>query len=197
MNLQTKKEEKKAVTDEDEEKFWSVGLFGSGKPTQLLDTIYFYKGKMFGLRGGEHRKICVNNFSFEPNVINFEKNVCKPFHGGITDLKYEPRKVRHICQQRGQKHDQCVVQFLQFYQLYIGLVETLSKRNEALYFRPKSKTLLFENSPIRINTLNSILPNLCKAAGIKRKTAHCSRVTCVSKLFKVARTYFFARWLRF
>ena len=31
--------------------------------------------------------------------------------------------------------------------------------------------------------MNSILLNLCKAAGIKRKTAHCLRVTCVSKLF--------------
>ena len=72
---------------------------------------------------------------------------------------------------------------MQFYQLYIGLVETLSKRNEAFYFRPKSKTLSFENSPVGINTLNSILPNLCKAAGIKRKTPHCLRVTCVSKLF--------------
>ena len=64
-----------------------------------------------------------------------------------------------------------------------GLVETLSKRNEAFYFRPKSKTLSFENSPVGINTLNSILPNLCKPAGIKRKTAHCLRVTCVSNLF--------------
>ena len=27
--LQTKKEEKEAVTDKDEEKFWSAGLFGS------------------------------------------------------------------------------------------------------------------------------------------------------------------------
>ena len=30
---------------------------------------------MFGLRGGEHRKICVNNFSLGPNVINFEETV--------------------------------------------------------------------------------------------------------------------------
>ena len=67
--------------------------------------------------------------------------------------------------------------------LYIGLVETLSKRNEAFYFRPKSKSLSFENSPVGINTLNSILPNLCKAVGIKRKTAHCLHVTCVSELF--------------
>ena len=42
---------------------------------------------MFGLHGGEHRKICVNNFSIGPNVINFEENVCKTFHGGISDLK--------------------------------------------------------------------------------------------------------------
>ena len=71
---------------------------------------------------------------------------------------------------------------MQFYQLYIGLVEILSKRNEAFYFGPRSKTLSFENSPVGINTLNSILPNLCKAARIKRKTSHCLRVTCVSKL---------------
>ncbi|XP_068681836.1 zinc finger MYM-type protein 2-like [Montipora foliosa] len=56
VSLQPKKEEKEAVTDEDEEKFWSAGLFGSGTAKQLLDTIYFYNGKMFGLRGGEHRK---------------------------------------------------------------------------------------------------------------------------------------------
>ena len=41
----------------------------------------------------------------------------------------------------------------------------------------------FENNPVGINTLNYNLPNLCKAAGIKRKNAHCLRVTCVSKLF--------------
>ena len=73
VSLQTEKEEKEAVTDEDEEKFWSAGLFGSGTAKQLFDTIYFYKGKVFGLRGGEHRKICVNNLSLGPNVINFGK----------------------------------------------------------------------------------------------------------------------------
>ena len=52
-----------------------------------------------------------------------------------------------------------------FYQLYIGLVETLYERNEGFYFRPKSKTLSFENSPVGINTLN------------------CLRVTCFFKLF--------------
>ena len=62
VSLQTKKEEKEAVTDENEEQFWSAELFGSGTAKQLLDTIYFYNGEMFGLCGGEHRKICVNTF---------------------------------------------------------------------------------------------------------------------------------------
>ena len=76
VSLQTKKEEKEAVTDEDEEKFWSAGLFGSGTAKQLLDTIYFYNGKMFGLYGGEHRKICVNNFSIYLTLV---KNFNRPF----------------------------------------------------------------------------------------------------------------------
>ena len=35
VSLQRKKEEKEAVTDEDEEKCWSAGLFGSGTAKQL------------------------------------------------------------------------------------------------------------------------------------------------------------------
>ena len=50
VSLQTKKEEKEAVTEEKEEKFWSAGLFGSGIAKKLLDTIYFYNGKIFGWR---------------------------------------------------------------------------------------------------------------------------------------------------
>ena len=34
-----------------------------------------------------------------------------------------------------------------------------------------------------INSLNQILPDMCKAAGLRRKTAHCLRVTCASSLF--------------
>ena len=30
VSLETKKEKKEVITDEDKEKFWSAGLFGSG-----------------------------------------------------------------------------------------------------------------------------------------------------------------------
>ena len=43
--------------------------------------------------------------------------------------------------------------------------------------------LLFEKSPVGINTLNAILPNMCKEVGIKRKTAHSLRISRATKLF--------------
>ena len=41
----------------------------------------------------------------------------------------------------------------------------------------------FDKSPVGVNTLNQILPDMCKAAGLKRKTSHSLRVTCASTLF--------------
>jgi len=50
--LQTKREEKEAVSDEDEQLFWRNGLLGQSTAKSLLNSIYFYNGKIFGLRGG-------------------------------------------------------------------------------------------------------------------------------------------------
>ena len=57
VSLQNKRE-KEAVTDEEEEMYWFGRLFGTKTAKCLLHTIYFYNGKLFGLRGGEHRNKC-------------------------------------------------------------------------------------------------------------------------------------------
>ena len=62
VSLQTRKEEKEAGTEEKEEKFCSAGLFGNGIAKQLLDTIYFYNGKMFGLCGQRKKLNCQCSF---------------------------------------------------------------------------------------------------------------------------------------
>ncbi|CAH3166645.1 unnamed protein product, partial [Pocillopora meandrina] len=38
------------------------------------------------------------------NFIKFQENSCKTFHGGVSDLKYIPRTVKHICHEEGVKH---------------------------------------------------------------------------------------------
>ena len=37
---------------------------------------------------------------------------------------------------------------------------------------------------VGINTLNQIIPNMCEKAGLSRKTSHCLRVTCATRLFQ-------------
>ena len=43
----------------------------------LLNVIYFYNGKLFGLQGGEHRDIRVGNFKIGKNYI---QNISRGFY---------------------------------------------------------------------------------------------------------------------
>ena len=72
---------------------------------------------------------------------------------------------------------------LLLYNPYIGLVSENAKEVNAFYFKPNCKKFSFDKAPVGINTLNSILPEMCEKAGLKRKTAHSLRVTCASSLF--------------
>ena len=92
LTVSTKKDEKEAITDEEEDLFWSKGLMGTGSSNSLLNTVYFYNGKLFGLRGGEHRNITVRNIRVSDDCLRFEENSSKSFHGGICDLKYVPTR---------------------------------------------------------------------------------------------------------
>ena len=103
LTVSTKKDEKEAITDEEEDLFWSKGLMGTGSSNSLLNTVYFYNGKLFGLRGGENRNITVRNIRVSDDCLRFEENSSKSFHGGVCDLKYVPRAVTHICHERPVK----------------------------------------------------------------------------------------------
>ena len=115
----------------------------------------------------------LTNFEVGFNFVKFEENSCKTFHGGLTDLKYIPKVVKHICHPLGERHERCLAEM---YKLYIGLVQTIGKDCNAFYFRPSKSKLRFEKAPVGRNELNDILPEMCKAAGLKRKTSYCLRV---------------------
>ena len=124
----------------------------------LLNTVYLiYNGKLFRLRGGEHRNLVLNNFEVGSNFVKFQENSCKTFHGGLTDLKYIPKVVKHICNPEGGTHEQCLIEM---YKLYISLVETIAKDCNVFYFRPSKSKLSFEKVPVGVNKLNGILPEL-------------------------------------
>ena len=71
VGLKSKQKEKEPVTDEEERQLWQSGVFGMETAKYFLNVVYC---KLFGLRGGEHRRICSKNFEIGDNYIRFEEN---------------------------------------------------------------------------------------------------------------------------
>ena len=68
--------------------------------------------------------------------------------------------VTHYCHEDEESlHEPCLVQM---FKQYISLVNELPKIYESFYFRPSKTAYKFENAPIGIHKLNSIVPFLTK-----------------------------------
>lgn len=179
----SKRATKAEITEEEEAKLWDMKLLGSYSAELLLYTVYYFNGKLFGLRAGEHRLLRLANIIVKENIIIFDESCCKTYRGGLDDLKNKPRYIEHECHAMGEVHNPCLASI---YQLYIGKVRKLAGKIESFYFRPNRSGLFeYEEVPIGICTLNKILPvKLCGKAGLPLRTAHCLRVTCASRLFQ-------------
>ena len=75
VGVANRKPDKEAITDEEEDKFWAAGQLGMSTSKRVLNSVYYYNGKLFGLRRAEHRNITLNNFEMGSNYIAFEENV--------------------------------------------------------------------------------------------------------------------------
>ena len=168
---------RKTYLDVKQLRLWSI---------QFISTI---NGKLFGIRAKEHRNLRVNNFRIDSVSVTYDESTSKTFHGGLKDLKYSPRVTKHIgneaycCSGNDVNHFPCIVNC---YSTYIEKVKDLAKVNEAFYFKPNNDANVFEyyNIVLGIHTLNKILPDLCESADFSRKTSHCLRVTCATRLFQ-------------
>ena len=161
------KAERGAITVEEEKQMWTAGVLGENSPENLLKTLYFYVGKLFGLRAKEHRMLRLDKFVVGENEVSFIANVSKTYYGGLKSVKRNPGNVKHYCHTGNEKeHKPCIVKL---FNKYMAMVNNLSKRNDAFYFRPFKTSYKFEDFPVGIHTLNSILPSLTTAAGLERK----------------------------
>ena len=124
------------MDEEHENKFWTLGLLGRSSAKSLLNVVYHYNRKLFGLCASKHRNISLENFEIGDNYIHFQENLSKTFHRDLLDLKYEPCAIKHVCHEVDQKHDPCL---LDLYRLYIGLVKIFGKGMGAFYFKPNAK----------------------------------------------------------
>ena len=56
------------MTDEEEEQMWQAEVLGDKTAKTLLYTVYFYKGKLFGMRSQEHRQSRLEDITIENNT---------------------------------------------------------------------------------------------------------------------------------
>ena len=63
----SKRAAKAEITEEEEAKLWEMKLLGSYSAESLLHTVYYFDGKLFGLRAGEHRLLRVANIIVKEN----------------------------------------------------------------------------------------------------------------------------------
>ena len=141
------KEEDLPVTNKEEQKFWELGLLGCKSAISLLHTVYYYFGKLFSLRSGEHSNITVANVDVGSDSIRFKENVVKTCHGGFTDWKYEPRLEKHVCHPLKGKHECCLDEI---YNMCTGLMQACSSEVTSFYFNPKSKRFAFDKQPRKL-----------------------------------------------
>ncbi|KXJ11469.1 hypothetical protein AC249_AIPGENE87 [Exaiptasia diaphana] len=105
VGMKSKMEERKEITEGDEATFWKLGLMGCQSARSLLTTIYFYNGKLFGLRS----QFCYN-FRIDFESVTYDESLSKTYHGGLKDLKYKPRVVKHVfCASKAVNHQPCIV----------------------------------------------------------------------------------------
>ena len=119
-------------------------------------TIYFYIGKIFGLRACEHRELRLSNFAIEKNKICYRENVSKTLHGGLKDFKKNPRMVTHYCHEDDDSvHEPCLVEI---FKQYISLVSELPKIDESFYFRPSKTAYKFKMHQLVFTSLIQSCP---------------------------------------
>ncbi|XP_076083571.1 uncharacterized protein LOC143054444 [Mytilus galloprovincialis] len=98
--LGTKVRRADPVSDDDEEKLWANGVFGTTNSTSLQYTVFFYNCKLFGLRGrDEHRNLDHSQFETGQDAtgrfIRFIGRSNKTFKGGLGDLRLDNKDIKH------------------------------------------------------------------------------------------------------
>ena len=161
------------ITFMDEDLLWSLGLLGVHSPQVLLNTVLFVLGMSCALRvGKEHRQLCSIPFNSQFEFlydedaklyVRYREDMgLKTNKGGLKNRKTEG-KVVDVYQL--DSIDRCPVRILLVYMNKLPKNRTCN----ALYLQPRkhfTQKTWFLNKPVGVNTLQSVIKNICSKAGL-------------------------------
>ena len=128
-----------SLITKEEDKLWSLGIFGCDNPRSLQCTIFFYFGKMFCIRGEEEMwKPGPSQFkrSFNPDCITYEEHGSKHYSGRASDLHFENKEVP--CPPIPSLISRCLVFLMDLYLAKLPLY-TFEKDILLFFFDPNRK----------------------------------------------------------
>ena len=178
----------RVIRSEEEDLLWEKGLLGEHNPKVLLDTLVYYIGLYFAIRGGEHRKLRHNPSQIQlvepvggtPYLV-FKEDVSKSNQGGLLHRKKVPKQVVHHL--NAEAPERCLVRL---YKLYNSKCPR-NRPNNAFYLKPLEKPrqdVWYTCTPVGHNLLSNTIPRLFKEAGLKGNfTNHSLRATSATRLF--------------
>ena len=173
------------ISPEDERVMWEKGVLGTDTPRALLQTVFFYNGKSFCLRGQqEHQTLRMSQLvrAKDPDRYVYLEFGSKNHSGGVLDKQFSGKKVTIV--DSGEKFSH--VALLDLY---------ISKRPEMpghpdppFYLAPYPYTPLrghwYFPERLSTKTLNSLIKTMASEAGLSGNyTNHSLRVTGTTSLF--------------
>ena len=105
------------ISYDEEQLLWSEGVLGFDNPRTLLNTVFFYNGKVLILRGGrEHRELKFSQFSFGAergkNYVQFVETGSKNRSGSYKS-KHSNKVIKHYAD--SSLGNRCYYYILSFY----------------------------------------------------------------------------------
>ena len=174
----------------EEELLWEKRILGDHSPQALLNSVFFFNGVCFALRSGdEHRRLrfkeCQIQVVEKPGeraYLMYTEDSSKNNQGGLKGCKLKTKEVVHhentTTPSRGP---------VRLFRLYNNLCPKDRPEN-AFYLQPLRKPkqdCWFAAKPLGHNPLDSMVKEMCKAAGITGyKTNHSLRTTTATRLFQ-------------
>ena len=178
------------ITLQMEDELWKRGLLGDHLAQVLLDTMVYYIGICFALRGGEdHRRLRHDPSQLilvEPidgvAYLKYVPDVSKTNQGGLKHRKVPQEETIHYA--NTSNPTRCLIRL---YKLYNSKCP-VDRPAGAFYLKPlknPGEAVWYQKVPVGHNVLSNTVGRLCKAAGFNgHYTNHSLRATTATRLFE-------------
>ena len=178
------KKQVQPLTPEQEDLLWEQGIFSIETAQGLLNAVFWYNCKCFGLRGGDkHRSLQLDQYSLNHDecgrYLRFVGRSTKNYQGGLQHRKLHNKDLRLYS--NPELGTRCVVDLFSEYLARIG------EKSGPFYRRPvkNSDPPKFTKQVLGRNTLSTIVKRFCEEAGFQGNyTNHSGKVTCATTLFR-------------